>query len=164
MRGVLIRPYRGEDASALALVFHRAVRRGAARHYSLPQRLAWSPRPAAPETWHARLERLDTMVAETAVGPVGFMAFDRAAGFLDYAYVAPDMVGQGVGSTLLAVIEGRARCAGLARLETEASRVAQPFFAARDWRIVERQCVKRHGIRLPNAVMEKHLVQAEKAA
>ncbi|MBY6200730.1 GNAT family N-acetyltransferase [Maritalea mobilis] len=164
MSGLIIRPYRTEDAAALATVFHRAVRRGAARHYTLPQRMAWSPRPQTAEHWDTRLSRLDTMVAEDGRGLLGFMALNLDDAFLDFAYVLPEAAGRGVGGTLLAVLEGRAKSAGIDRLETEASRVAEPFFAARGWSVLRRQRVRRHGIGLPNAVMEKPLVAAEVAA
>jgi putative acetyltransferase len=55
MKDLLIRPYRAEDAAHLARVFHRAVRRGTGAHYSLVQRMAWSPRPGDGSAWHARL-------------------------------------------------------------------------------------------------------------
>ncbi|MCU4653828.1 GNAT family N-acetyltransferase [Roseibacterium sp. SDUM158016] len=164
MRDLVIRPYRPEDADALAGVFHRAVRRGTAPHYSLPQRLAWSPRVQPGAAWHARLSEIDTVVAELGGVPVGFLALDLSDGFLDFAYVDPTVRGKGVAAALYAVLEGRARANGLSRLTTEASRVAEPFFAARGWRVVERQKVRRNGIRLPNAAMEKVLSEREAAA
>jgi hypothetical protein len=39
-----------EDAAHLARVFHRAVRRSTGAHYSLVQRMAWSPRRAMAPT------------------------------------------------------------------------------------------------------------------
>lgn len=153
MKGVTIRDYREADAPALAVVFHRSVRRGTASHYSFPQRIAWSPRVQTGAAWHARLAEIETIVAESAEGPVGFMALDVPDGFIDFAYVDPAVRGSGVGAAMYAVLEGRARHAGLTRLETEASRVAEPFFAARGWRVLRRQRVRRHGLKLPNAVM-----------
>ena len=164
MRDLLIRPYRAEDAGALAGVFHRAVRRGTVPHYSALQRLAWSPRPSDGAEWHARLSRIETVVAELPRGPVGFMALSAAEGFIDFAYVDPAVRGHGVGAALYAVIEGRARARGLSHLQTEASRVAEPFFAGRGWVVLRRQVVRRHLIPLPNAVMEKRLGVAEAAA
>ncbi|MFW5881347.1 MAG: GNAT family N-acetyltransferase [Roseicyclus sp.] len=164
MRGLLIRPYRAEDAAALARVFHRAVRRGTGAHYSVLQRLAWSPRPGDGSDWHARLSEIETVVAELPRGPVGFMALSAAEGFIDFAYVDPSVRGRGVAAALYAVVEGRARALGLSELQTEASRVAEPFFAARGWVVVRRQTVKRRMVRLPNAVMEKRLAQAAEAA
>lgn len=164
MKGLLIRPYRADDAEALARVFHRAVRRGTGAHYSLVQRLAWSPRTGDGEAWHTRLDAIDTMVAEGSRGPVGFMALDLSDSFIDFAYVDPSVRGRGVGAALYAVLEGRARAEGLSRLQTEASRVAEPFFRARGWMVLHRQVVRRHLIGLPNAVMEKDLEGREAAA
>ncbi len=164
MKDLLIRPYRAEDAAPLARVFHRAVRRGTGAHYSVLQRMAWSPRPSDGAEWHARLSAIDTIVAELPRGPVGFMALSVEERFIDFAYVDPSVRGQGVAAALYAVIEGRARALGLTCLQTEASRVAEPFFERRGWQVVRRQTVKRRMVRLPNAVMEKALVPAEAAA
>jgi putative acetyltransferase len=155
MRDLLIRPYRPEDAAALARVFHRAVRRGTGTHYSLVQRMAWSPRPGDGTAWHARLSAIETVVAELPHGPVGFMALNLGDSFVDFAYVDPSVRGQGVGAALYAVVEGRARALGLGRLQTEASRVAEPFFRARGWVVLQRQVVRRRFVGLPNALMEK---------
>ena len=73
------------------------------------------------------------------------MTLDLSTGWLDFAYVAPEAMGQGVAETLYAVLEGRARAAGLTRLETEASLLAERFFARRGWRIEKRQEVERNG-------------------
>ena len=155
MRDLLIRPYRPEDAGALARVFHRAVRRGTGAHYSLVQRMAWSPRAGDGTAWHERLSRIDTVVAELSRGPVGFMALNVEESFVDFAYVDPSVRGQGVGAALYAVVEGRARALGLGGLQTEASRVAEPFFRARGWVVLHRQVVRRRFVGLPNALMEK---------
>jgi len=164
MKNLLIRPYRPEDAAHLAQVFHRAVRRSTRAHYSLVQRLAWSPRAGDGAAWHARLRDIDTVVAELPSGPVGFMALDKSEGFIDFAYVDPSVRGQGVGAALYAVIEGRARTIGLGRLQTEASRVAEPFFRERGWVVLHRQVVRRRWVNLPNALMEKDFQLAEVAA
>lgn len=164
MSDLIIRPYRTQDAGALACVFHRAVRRGTRPHYSLVQRIAWSPRVQPPAAWDERLSAIETLVAEREGRPVGFMAMDLADGFLDFAYVAPEARRQGVAAALYAVIEGRVRVAGRTVLEAEASRVAEPFFAARGWQVSRRQSVRRLGLQLPNAVMHKTLIPAQVAA
>jgi putative acetyltransferase len=164
MRDLLIRPYRPEDAAHLARVFHRAVRRSTGAHYSLVQRVAWSPRAGDGADWHDRLSGIETIVAELPSGPVGFMALNAEDSFVDFAYVDPSVRGHGVGAALYAVIEGRARAMGLGHLQTEASRVAEPFFRARGWVVLHRQVVKRRFIGLPNALMEKDFAVAEAAA
>jgi putative acetyltransferase len=164
MNGLIIRPCRVTDAPGLAALYHRAVREGAAAHYTEAQRAAWSPAPPNGEEWRRRLVEADTILAERADRLLGFMTLDLGTGWLDFAYVAPEAMGQGVAETLYAVLEGRARAAGLSRIETEASLLAERFFARRGWRIEKRQEVERNGVRLPNAVMAKSLTQKQKAA
>nr|WP_275403024.1 GNAT family N-acetyltransferase [Roseibacterium persicicum] len=148
----------------MADLYHRAVREGTGRHYDAAQRAAWSPAPPQGEDWRRRLVEAQTMVAEQGDRLLGFMTMDMDTGFLDFAYVAPEAMGQGVAETLYAVLEGRARVAGLTRLETEASLLAERFFLRRGWRVLRRQEVERHGVRIPNAVMEKSLTRARKFA
>lgn len=159
MNGLVIRPARVTDAPGLANLYHRAVHEGAARHYDAAQRAAWSPAPPTDETWRRRLIEAQTVVAEQGERLLGFMTLDAATGWIDFAYVAPEAMGQGVAETLYAVLEGRARASGLTRLETEASLLAERFFARRGWHVVQRQEVERAGVRLPNAVMAKDLAR-----
>jgi putative acetyltransferase len=164
MNGLIIRPCRVTDAPGLAALYHRAVREGAAAHYTEAQRAAWSPAPPNGEEWRRRLVEADTILAERADRLLGFMTLDLGTGWLDFAYVAPEAMGQGVAETLYAVLEGRARAAGLSRIETEASLLAERFFARLGWLVEKRQEVERNGVRLPNAVMAKSLTQKQKAA
>jgi putative acetyltransferase len=164
MNGLIIRPCRVTDAPGLAQLYHRAVHEGAAHHYDAHQRAAWSPIPPQDEDWRRRLIEAQTIVAERADHLLGFMTLDIASGWIDFAYVAPEAMGQGVAETLYAVLEGRARAAGLIRLETEASLLAERFFARRGWHVVARQEVERHGQRLPNALMAKSLARFARTA
>lgn len=159
-----IRSYAEGDARPLAEVFHRAVHEGAASRYTPEERAAWSPRILDTRSWEHRLADAETVVADTPDGPVGFMTFDPASGYLDLAFVLPDTMGKGVAASLYAVLEGRARALGLSRLETEASLLAEPFFARQGWRLVRRQQVERLGVLLSNAVMEKTLARSGRAA
>lgn len=155
--GLLVRSYATGDAPVLAEIFHRSVHEGAASRYSPEECAAWSPRVPDTRSWELRLAEAETVVAEMPGGPVGFMSLDRARGYLDLAFVLPEAMGKGVAGVLYAVLEGRARARGLTRLETEASLLAEPFFARQGWRLVRRQKVERLGVFLPNAVMEKPL-------
>lgn len=159
MNGVILRSYRPADAIGLASLYHRAVREGAAGKYDAAQRQAWSPDVPTDAVWRARVEEAATVVAERDRTLLGFMTLDLETGYLDFAYVAPEVMGQGVASALYAVVEGRARVRGHVRLETEASLLAEPFFLRHGWRVVRRQEVERGGVAIPNAVMEKRLLR-----
>ncbi len=159
----LVRTAGAEDYPALAEIFYLGVRRGARVAYSEAQCAAWCPEMPGGEAWTARLAGLEVVLAEVDGVPVGFMGLDVAKSLLDLAFVHPDHVRKGHSSALYAVIEGRARREGLTRLETEASRLAEPFFLSEGWRVVARQEVERRGVLLPNARMEKVLVQEDNA-
>lgn len=158
MNGLIIRPYRPADAIPLATLFHRAVREGAAQAYDARQREAWSPAPPTGEGWRARVEEAETIVAERDGVLLGFMTLDIDSAYLDFAYVSPEVMGQGVAAALYAVIEGRARVKGHVVMETEASLLAEPFFRRQGWRVIKRQEIERDGVKIPNARMEKRLV------
>lgn len=157
MNGLTIRPYRVTDAPGLAVLFHRAVHEGAARHYSEDQRTAWSPAPPTDEGWRRRLVEAQTIVAENGDALLGFMTLDPKAGWVDFAYVAPEAMGQGVADTLYAVLEGWARVAGLTQLETGASLLGERFFRRHGWQVRQRHSIDRDGVSLPQTVMRKHL-------
>ena len=152
------------EAPALAQVFHRAVHEGAATRYTQDERMAWSPDVPAGASWEERLGGSETVVAEQAGRPVGFMSLDMSRGYLDLAFVAPEVMGRGVAALIYAVVEGRARSAGLTRLTAEASLLAEPFFRRQGWRVVKRQNVERLGVELSNTLMEKDIAAREAVA
>ena len=165
MSDLTIRPCRVTDTPVLAQLYHRAVHVGAARHYSATERAAWSPAPPMDADWRRRLVEADTVLAERDGQPLGFMTLDLVTGWLDFAYVAPEVMGQGVADTLYAVLEGHARAAGLARLETGASLLGERFFRRHGWQLRLRHRIEQRGVSLPHAIMLKDLTRhASRAA
>jgi putative acetyltransferase len=151
-----VRSFAEADADALGNVMHRSVQEGAAQRYNTAQVNAWCPAPPEGARWSERLSGAETVVAEKDDAPVGFMAMD-ASGYLDLAFVLPEVMGHGVADAIYAVLEGRARTQGVATLSTQASLLAEPFFARRGWQVKRRQEVKMSGVVLENAWMEKSL-------
>lgn len=151
-----VRSYEPGDAAPLGVVFHRAVREGARHRYDDAQVAAWAPKAPEGPAWEARLEGADTVVAIEGADRVGFMNVD-ARGYLDLAFVVPEHMGQGVADMLYAVLESRARARGTEKLTTQASLLAEPFFARHGWRVVRPQEVEIGGVVLKNAWMEKPL-------
>lgn len=153
---VSVRSYQPGDADPLGGVFYRAVREGASRRYSAQQVQAWVPEAPCGEAWQARLEAADTIVALGEDARVGFMTLDDK-GYVDLAFVLPEAMGTGVSDAIYAVLEGRARAGGIDRLTTQASLLAEPFFARHGWQVKKRQTVEIRGVVLENAWMEKRL-------
>ncbi|MBF9035596.1 GNAT family N-acetyltransferase [Rhodobacterales bacterium HKCCE2091] len=163
MSGLTIRPYAAGDAPVLGQVYHRAVHEGAAGHYDADQRRAWSPAPPDDAEWEAKLERVDCVVAERDGAAVGFMSMDMGAGHLELAFVLPAERRRGTADALYAVLEGRARAAGLSGLTVDASALAERFFARRGWSVASRELAERHGVLIPRARMEKRLSAGQAA-
>ena len=151
-----IRSYRPLDAEVLGAVFHAAVQ--GADAYSVRQREAWCPAAPSGEAWAARLANADVVVAEIGREIVGFMTLETETGLVDLAFVHPDHARRGIGRAMVAMIEGRAKAAGLTRLSTDASLLLEPLLVKLGWTVVARQQVERHGQVLENCRMQKVLV------
>ncbi|MEL6958113.1 MAG: GNAT family N-acetyltransferase [Pseudomonadota bacterium] len=155
---MVVRERAPADTAALADVFFRAVRDGAAPAYSNAERAAWAPERPDEAAWAARLDGLVTLVDEDADGCVsGFMSLRMSDGYLDLAFVRPEARGTGVASRLYAVLENRARVAGLTRLWSHASHLAKPFLARQGWEVQTSNTIERRGVTLQNWMMEKRL-------
>ncbi|MEQ8449937.1 MAG: GNAT family N-acetyltransferase [Nitratireductor sp.] len=155
-----IRAFRADDAAALGRLFFESVHRGTASAYSEAQRAAWAPEPPGGPVWAARLGDAETLVAEIAGAPAGFMSVIGTAdgvGVVDMAFVHPDHMGKGIASALYAALEEGARARGLARLELDASAIAKPFFAAKGFTLICVQQPVRGGVALTNYRMGKAL-------
>ena len=83
-------------------------------------------------------------------------------GHIDRVYVSADRQRRGIGRQLLAAVVAEARRVGLARLFTEASITARPFFEAQGFAVLTPQVVTCRGAEFVNYRMEG--VLAEPAA
>lgn len=155
-RGYSVRAGAAGDGQGCFLVFHAAVHEGAADFYSARERAAWSPgRPST--DWDARIGRETWRVAVDRRGRIiGFMSLEED-GHLGMAYVAPARMGTGVSDALYQQIEAAAHARGLPLLTTQASHLAQRFFARHGWHTDARQSVIRNGVALSNFRMHKPL-------
>jgi putative acetyltransferase len=130
-----IRPYRPEDRAAAKRVYYRAVREGAAAFYSEAERAAWAPSPNP--DWSVPDKLLDQWcyVAEDEGGRmIGFLSMDKT-GYLDMAFVVPEVMGKGTAGALYDVVVAQARGARVARLTVRASHQSHRFLARRGWQV-----------------------------
>jgi putative acetyltransferase len=127
----LVRPYRPDDRAAVALVFHRAVREGATV-YSESDRAAWSPSPEPDWSEPDRFVDQWTCVAEEEGKVTGFMSM-RPDGFLDMAFVMPEVMGKGTAALLYDWVLDRARADGLRQLTVDATVYSRSFLLRRGW-------------------------------
>ena len=129
-----IRPYRADDSAACHAVYVRAVREGAAPFYTLDQRMAWAPNTVRPAGMPDKLLDQWAWVAEDDRQITGFMSL-RPDGYLDMAFVMPEVMGRGTAAALYDTLIARARAESLPRLTVHASHLARRFLDRRGWQV-----------------------------
>jgi putative acetyltransferase len=143
------------DSAALAQVMFRAIHEGPSP-YSSAERVAWLPQAHGGAGWDARLAAQNVVLAESGAGVLGFLSLCED-GYVDLAFILPDARGRGLFRALHGRIETTARDAGLGRLYTHASLMAEPVFRSYGYGLVQREVVTRGDQVLRRALMEKPL-------
>jgi len=151
-----LRPYRPDDLDALLALFQASVHELSASHYDPAQRRAWAPESVDRQAWALRLAAQQVQLGECQGQLAGFIGFDLG-GHIDLLFSHPAHARRGVAQALYQAAETQLRGAGARLVHTEASLLAQPFFARQGFMVVERQEVQRDGVSLPRALMHKTL-------
>lgn len=151
-----LRTYQAQDLPAIVALFQASVSQLTTQHYDAAQRQAWAPTAADMPAWQTRLASLELLIAEDGQTIAGFIGFSLD-GHIDLLFTAPGFARQGVASTLYAAAEQRLRAAGARELFTEASLVAQAFFARQGFSVQQAQTVTRGAVNLPRMLMRKTL-------
>ncbi|HEX8667428.1 MAG TPA: GNAT family N-acetyltransferase [Allosphingosinicella sp.] len=154
-----IRRFRSEDAPALARLYHEAVHRVGAVHYTPEQVRAWSP--AVPDEAGFRARGGDGRLLLVAVDGEGEpLAYGdvEADGHIGHLYCRPDVAGSGITAALYDRLEAEARRQGIERLYVEASEPARRFFTRRGFSVLHRRDFQLRGVAIHNYAMEKRLV------
>jgi GNAT superfamily N-acetyltransferase len=150
-----IRGFQPGDTPAIVRLFCDTVHQVNSRDYTREQVDAWAPEMIDEGRWLTRLANSFTVVAVEGEQIIGFANLE-SDGHLDCLYAHAQHQRQGVGTALLAALEGKARELGVTRLFTEASITARPFFHRRGFAGLE-QLVACRGEWFINYRMEKNL-------
>jgi GNAT superfamily N-acetyltransferase len=156
-----LRAIRFEEVSATLDLIRRAVERGCREHYDPAQRAAVFA-AYAQNLFVEALGPYDSVAAVATDRPadrlIGFAQLDPATARLRALFVDADAQQRGVGSALMAEIEGRARRRGLSRLHGAMSLNAVPFYLRVGFRLCPgpEQLIAA-GVSVPVVRMEKVL-------
>ncbi|WP_288947203.1 GNAT family N-acetyltransferase [uncultured Megasphaera sp.] len=152
---LFLRPYEEGDLQAVVSLFYDTIHSVNLKDYSPEQSDAWAPKEPDLSRWRSLLTGEDTWVAVQDGRIVGFA--NRDGEYFDCLYVHKDYQRRGVAKALAERIEGRAAAEGHAKIRTDASLTARPFFEQRGYAVVRRQCVHRAGQVLVNFAMERSI-------
>lgn len=157
-----IRPFRPDDAPALAGLTVAAIAITAASAYSVTQVLSWAAHhPGAPRFIASAAKGDSILVALDEDEEPAAYTLMEADGHIDMLYCHPDHGGKGLASALLTCAEAEARRAGIARLYAEASELARPVFERAGFALLHRRDftlpMGEEAIPIHNYAMEKWL-------
>lgn len=156
-----IRPFRPEDAEALAALTLAAIRETGVRAYSPAQVAAWAARYSVDRLLEgAARGDLILVAAGPDDAPLAYTVLEPD-GHLEMLYCHPAHSGKGLASALLAAAEAAARAWGIGLLTTEASELARPVFARAGYALLHRRDFTILGedgpVAIHNYAMEKRL-------
>ena len=155
-QNVVITEYSEKYSREIADLFHRTVHAIDSSFYSEKEKEAWAPTPPDYSEWAEILRCKKPYVVFDNGKIVAFM-YMNSDGHIDYAYVAPEYQGKGVGKFLYGHIEKNAMKKSIRQMSVEASKLAMPFFKKMGFRIIHENHVIRGGQTLVNYTMQKEI-------
>jgi len=154
---IKIRRYLPDDVKHIVNLFYQAVHTINVKDYSQEQLDAWAPASLLEDysTWSLKLEKSKPFVALLNEKIVGFAEIEPN-GHIDCFYVHHKYQGMGVGASLMQAIDEEAKKESIARIFSEVSITAKPFFLNHGFKIIEQQHVQLRGIEFINFKMNKN--------
>ena len=151
-----LRPYLASDADSVVEIFRASVEELTGDDYSEAQREAWASAADDEAAFVKRVAQHLTLLATVDGEPVAFASL-RDNEHVEFLYVHPTHVGQGLATALYDALEKLARNRGAKKLAVDASDTAHDFFERRGFVMKQRNSVHRQGEWLANTTMEKQL-------
>jgi len=154
-----LRPYAPTDLLRVVEVFGSSIHSLAAPFYTAEQLSAWAPTAPDIAGWERRLEALHTVIAEQNDIIAGFASYEDD-GHLDLLFTHPAFARRGVATRLYLQVESALRTAQVAKIFTEASLAARPFFENHGFQVDAEELVERRGVQLRRFAMHKKIRDA----
>ena len=151
-----LRIYEIADTEEIMKLFYDTVHEVNIHDYTQEQVDAWAPAQMDIDVWIKGLGSKFTYVAEEQDKIIGFGELE-ANGHIDRFYCHKDSQRKGIGKKILEQLESKAKSLGIAKLFTEASITAKPFFESQNFIVVKQQEVELREQKLINFIMEKSI-------
>ncbi len=156
-----IREYQSQDADELRVLFHDTIRNVNSADYDTEQIAAWSPEEFDPVKWREQLDGIAPFVVVSGSRLLGY-ADVQPSGYIDHFFVHHQWQRRGVGNLLMQRLHDVAHACGTAKLFSEVSITARPFFEKWKFLVEAEQSVVVRDVTLRNFRMEKRLTACTK--
>jgi putative acetyltransferase len=150
------RLYKPSDLEQVIAVYFASIHSLAAPFYTADQLEAWAPQKMDAGKWQQRLASVQTFVADHDSVVAGFASYE-SNGHLDLLFTHPSFARQGVATRLYRCVESAMLAAGIAKVFTEASLAARPFFEQCGFKVDHEEIVECRGARLRRFAMHKQI-------
>lgn len=159
MQTYTIRQVSAEDTDELRTLFKDTVMHVNTKDYTAEEAADWAACGDDDAHWHRLMARYRFMAAvDECSRIVGFTSVG-SNGHLHSMFTHKDFQRQGIASALLEAAECHARKYGAARMTSEVSITARPFFERRGYTVTAEQRVKAKNVYMTNFRMEKSLAR-----
>jgi putative acetyltransferase len=141
------------DLPALQQLFVLTIRHTCQNDYTKQQIEAWSASVKNRQRWTELVEQQYVLVAESAGQIAGFGSLENED-YLDFLFVHPDFLRQGIASLLFEGLKKEAMRKGATKMSADVSITARPFFERQGFLVVRENRNKIRGIEINNFKME----------
>lgn len=145
------------DIPELKELFQKTILTVNRKDYSLEETEDWASCGNDSARWPELLEEQHCIVAENENKTITGFASINADGYLHMMFVHKDFQHQGIGTLLYRSLEKYAEEKGAAKITSEVSITAKPFFERSGFRVDEEQKRKAFNLYLTNYKMSKQL-------
>ncbi len=153
-----IRPAQTSDLTGITRLFFATVNNVNSKDYSAEHIQAWAESALDQEYWQSKIGSLYFWVAENEEEEelLGFISLNSEA-YLDHIFVHDKHQNEGIATSLLIILEEKARELGMAKIDSDVSITAKPFFDQQGY-VVEKENRKEwKGLVFVNYRMVKEL-------
>ena len=146
------------DLPEILQLFENAIQTTCSKDYTQQQIEVWVAGVQNTTRWEKAITQQYFLVAQANNKIVGFASLENG-NYLDFLYVHPNYLGQGIAKQLYTALEKKALSLGSQLIYSNVSITAKPFFEKQGFEAIASQRNLIRGVELLNYRMEKELIK-----
>lgn len=153
---VTFRQANKQDINSVRHLFNASIKAISKEHYSEAEKLEWAKTTENLTRWEEAIRNQYFLLAFDAEELVGFISLEDNA-YIDFIYVHPRVLGQGIAKALYHKIEEQAIQQHTSELNSHVSKAALGFFQKNGFQVLQENLNERNGEILVNYSVVKKL-------